>query len=214
MKRYAMCFLLLFCVSYVFSQETITDEDRYYEMKQAALEKILGKMYDKVGHAIIPFDVGGSVDMYYFPQENGTAMLTMELLRLEGDLPKETRMGTYELLAFTKNQIDSESFSKIERRMCGIFTVLGNYGQEEILNPNDTCEIPDDNGNMCLVLVEYPTSGKFNFDKKRHGLLLVIEVFESEMNYAMKYGTKKLIDKLKAEKFYPYSDLDRKNVVR
>jgi len=36
-----------------------------YELKSKGLENILGKMHSTVGHSIIPFAVGGAVDMYY-----------------------------------------------------------------------------------------------------------------------------------------------------
>ncbi len=46
-----------------------TDEEfnRHYELKRQGLEKVLGPMAEVVGHAMIPFMVGGTVDMYYFP---------------------------------------------------------------------------------------------------------------------------------------------------
>jgi hypothetical protein len=40
-----------------------------------------------------------------------------------------------------------------------------------------------------------------------------MEVFRSEMEYAMEYGSTLLLDKLKAAGHYPYSDLDRGPVV-
>jgi hypothetical protein len=44
------------------------------------------------------------------------------------------------------------------------------------------------------------------------GLLAVIEVFRSEMEFARKNGGQMLIDRLKAKGHYPYSDLDRQPV--
>jgi hypothetical protein len=41
------------------------------------------------------------------------------------------------------------------------------------------------------------------------GLLAVIEVHRSEMDYARTAGGKELIGKLKQAGYYPYSDLDR-----
>ena len=43
-----------------FTQE---EYDKDYELKMAGLEAVLGKSHELVGHAIIPFDVGGAVDM-------------------------------------------------------------------------------------------------------------------------------------------------------
>lgn len=67
---------------------------KYYELKQAGLEKVLGPMHGYVGHAIIPYEVGGTVDMYYFPQEDGsTAFATMELLNADGSGPKKSKIA-------------------------------------------------------------------------------------------------------------------------
>lgn len=203
-----------------FSEE---EHNRHYEAKQAALERILGQMHDLVGHAIIPFQIGGAVDMYYFPKNiPGTGFATMELIEPDGSGPKPNRVGTYELVAFTKHAMPSPEdkseehpFNKIERRICGIFTATGLYSYEAVLNPGETCEIPGKEGepNICLLFDEYAPGGKpFEIDGKKHGLLLVIEVFRSEMEYAMKHGSAAVLTKLKEAGHYPYSDLDRKPV--
>ena len=58
-----------------FTQEEY-DED--YELKMEGLEYVLGKSHNIVGHAIIPFEIGGAVDMYYFPNGiKGTGFLNI-----------------------------------------------------------------------------------------------------------------------------------------
>src|SRR5690349_23891432 len=110
-----------------FSQEQY---DTDYELKQQGLQDILGPMYRMVGHAIIPFAVGGAVDMYYFPNHiNGTGFATMELLDPDGNGPLPNRLGTYELVAFTKESLNENddvpnAFNTIERRICGTFTTI------------------------------------------------------------------------------------------
>ncbi|MDJ0851377.1 MAG: hypothetical protein QNK04_23630 [Myxococcota bacterium] len=42
-----------------FSQE---EAERHYEAKKVALENVLGPMHDVVGHALIPFEIGGPTD--------------------------------------------------------------------------------------------------------------------------------------------------------
>ncbi|ACT95682.1 hypothetical protein [Dyadobacter fermentans] len=65
-----------------------------YEAKRKGLENVLGKMHDIVGHAIIPFAVGGAVDMYYFPNHiPGTGFATMELLIRMGTAHGATASG-------------------------------------------------------------------------------------------------------------------------
>ncbi len=195
---------------------------RHAAAKEKALERILGPMHKGVGHAVIPFQVGGAVDMYYFPNGiPGTGFATMELIEPDGTGPKPNRIGTYELVAFTKLRIppnqtkpdDENPFNKIERRMCGILTAVGQYSYEAVLNPGDTCEVPGKEGepNRCLILDQYPENGTaFEIDRKRHCLLLCLEVFRSEMEYAMKNGSAPVLKQLKEKGYYPYSDLDRK----
>jgi hypothetical protein len=203
-----------------FSQE---EYDRHYKAKEAALVGILGPMHDLVNHAIVPFQIGGAVDMYCFPNHiPGTGFATMELIEPDGTGPKANRIGTYELVAFTKHQIpptveklEDHPFHKIERRMCGIFTMTGFYSYDAVLNPGETCEIPGKDGepNKCLIFDEYSPGGiPFEIDGKKHCLLLCIEVFRSEMEYAMKHGSAEVLAKLKEAGHYPYSDLDRKPV--
>lgn len=202
-----------------FTQE---EYEAYDTLKMKGLEYVLGKSHDKVGHAIIPFQIGGTVDMYYFLNSiKGTGFATMELINPDstGPIPNET--GTYELVAFTKHSYtedDNEKlpFNQIERRICGIFTSIGSYSYQTKLNSHDTGEIPqeDEESKTCLIFDEYKPDGKeFKIGEHKHGLLLIIEVFQKEMDFAVSYGTNKLIEKLKAKGYYPYSDLDRELAV-
>lgn len=199
-----------------------TDEeyDALYELEIAGIEKVLGKRAELVGHAMIPFAIGGAVDMYYFPNGiEGTGFATLELINPDGYGPVESSIGTYELVAFTRlpymENLEGD-FDKIERRMCKVFTALGFYSKEARLNPRETCEVPQKEGkpNICLIFDEYAPDGKqFKIGDRKHGLLLVIEVFPEEMRYAMRNGGQKLLDLLKAKGHYPYSDMNREPVV-
>ncbi|MES2130785.1 MAG: suppressor of fused domain protein [Bacteroidota bacterium] len=192
-----------------------------YDLKLKGLEAILGTMHHMVGHAIIPFSIGGAVDMYYFPNHiKGTGFATMELLEPDGKGPLPNRLGTYELVAFTKQpytDIEGEqtAFNLIERKICGIFTKIGFYSRQAVLNPNETCEVPNKQGeeNTCLVFDLYnPDNKEFMIGDSKHHLLLCLQVYRSEMEYARASGTKELIKKLKEAGHYPYSDLDRQAV--
>ena len=204
------------------SREFTEEEfERDYELKSKGLEYILGPMANIVGHAIIPFAVGGAVDMYYFPNHiKGTGFTTMELLDPDGKGPLPNRLGTYELISFTKNTYNSNEdpqtpFNLIERKICGIHTSIGFYSSQAVLNPNETCEIPGDDGeeNNCIVFDIYEPDGKeFRIGNRKHHLLLCLQIFRSEMEYSRKNGSNELFKKLKEAGFYPYSDLDRKPV--
>lgn len=204
-------------------KQEFTDEEfeKDYQLKELGLENILGKMYGIVGHAIIPFSIGGGVDMYYFPHHiPGTGFATMELLDPLGNGPKQNRLGTYELVAFTKLSYNEDNenqnnFNLIERRFCEIFTTIGNYSFQAVLNPNETIEVPNGTKkNNCLILEEYnPEEKEFKIGERKHHLLLCLEVFRNEMEFARKRGVPQLIELLKEKGFYPYSDLDRDSVV-
>jgi hypothetical protein len=189
-----------------------------YELKSKGLETVLGKMHDLVGHAIIPFAVGGAVDMYYFPNHiKGTGFATMELIEPDGTGPLPNSLGTYELVAFTKqdyiNSEDREApFNLIERKVCGFFTTIGFYSREAVLNPNETCEVPNGEGEetTCLAFDLYELGNtKFMIGDRQHHLLLCIQVFRSEMEFARQNGSEELFSKLKEAGHYPYSDLNR-----
>lgn len=192
-----------------------------YDQKSRGLENILGKMHDLVGHAVISFAIGGNVDMYYFPNHiRGTGFATMELLEPDGTGPLPNRLGTYELVAFTKHNYSHSggsqtSFNLIERKICSIFTTIGFYSRQAVINPNETCEVPngDHEENSCLIFDLYdPYNKKFIIGDRQHHLLLCLQIFRSEMNFARENGSEELFKKLKEAGHYPYSDLDRQPV--
>jgi Suppressor of fused protein (SUFU) len=192
-----------------------------YELKSKGLENVLGKMHDLIGHAIIPFAAGGAVDMYYFPNHiNGTGFATMELLEPDGTGPLPNRLGTYELVAFTKHEYKNSEdpqtpFNLIERKICGFFTKIGFFSRKAVLNANETCEVANREGeeNTCLVFDRYqPNNKEFRIGERKHHLLLCLQVFRSEMEFARENGSEELFKLLKQAGHYPYSDLDRQPV--
>ena len=206
----------------IIKEFTEEEYERDYELKSEGLENVLGKMHHLVGHAIIPFAVGGAVDMYYFPNHiKGTGFATMELLDPDGKGPKKNRIGTYELVAFTKYDYNTSEdtqtpFNLMERKACGFLTAIGMYASQAVLNPKETVEIPngENEDNTCLIFDLYEPEGKqFNVGTRTHHLLLCMQLFRSEMDYARANGSEQLIDLLKEKGYYPYSDLDRAPVL-
>jgi hypothetical protein len=193
------------------------DYDESYDVKKEGLEKVLGSMHEYVSHAIIPFQVGGAVDIYRFPDAlPGTAMVTMELIAPDGSGPKPSSIGTYELIAFTRipvgKESDQGSYEQIENRICSLLTQVGRYSYMEVINPGETAEfsLDDNEPNVCLVFDEFKKPGfEFLIGEKSHGLLLVIEIFRSELNYARSTGSSELLARLKEAQVYPYSDMNR-----
>ena len=198
---------------------TFSDEEnqRDYELKKQGLERVLGEMDDLVLHAIIPYEIGGPLDIYMFSKHlAGTGLVSMELLNPAGDGPKPNRDGTYEMIMFTRLKNDGDvkgdsPFGKIVLRCRGIMTSGGRYSQMAVLNSGETCEVPvSEDETACAILDKY---AMFTVGERKHHLLLVLEVFRNEMEYARKNGTDKLLGRLKDAGFYPFSDLNRSPVV-
>ncbi|MCH8828419.1 MAG: suppressor of fused domain protein, partial [Planctomycetes bacterium] len=88
------------------------------------------------------------------------------------------------------------------------------YSAQATLNPNETCEFPADMetlGGKCLIFDAY---GEPTGENPTFGMLVLIEVFRLEMEFARQHGGRELLEKLKQAGHYPYSDLDREPVAR
>lgn len=195
--------------------------DQWYDRKSMLMEEFLGPEHDMVMHALLPFIVGGGLDLYYYPNGiSGTAIATKELSNLPGSGSSNDIFTNYELVMFTRQALDLDgmyddgnAFAVVHRKINQTLNLIARYSLEANLNPKETCEFPEDMpdvGGRCLIFDSYPP--EMSEDSSEFGLLLIIEIFHSEMQYAMKHGGAKLIKRLKDRKYYPYSDMDRKSV--
>jgi hypothetical protein len=194
---------------------------RWYDRKSSLMEQMLGKEHDMVMHAIIPYAIGGGLDLYYYPNGiPGTAIATKELSELPSKGSSNRVFRCYELVMFTRHPLDLDAakdedtaFGRAHSVINAVLHRIAPYSAQAALNPNETCEFPADMptvGGRCLLFDGYPS---YSDDKPAEfGLLAVIEVFRSEMDYARKNGGAKLLKRLKAKGYHPYSDLDREPV--
>jgi hypothetical protein len=189
---------------------------KWYDQKTALMAGILGPEHNVVMHAVIPYACGGGLDLYYFPNGiAGTAIATKELSETPGEGSSNDVFDSYELVMFTRHppslnvaEDESTPFGRAHQSINAILNCIAPYSAQATLNPNETCEFPEDMetvGGKCLIFDAYGLDG----EHKDFGLLVVIEVHRSEMEYAREYGGKKLLDKLKIAGYYPYSDLER-----
>src|SRR5262245_48470884 len=80
---------------------------KWYDRKSFFMEESLGKEHDMVMHAIIPYAVGGALDLYYYPNGiPGTAIATKELSDMPGEGSSNDAYRCYELVMFTKHRLD------------------------------------------------------------------------------------------------------------
>lgn len=194
------------------------DSEKWYELRTSLMAEHLGDMHDKVMHAVIPYAIGGALDLYYFPDSpHGTAITTLEVSEEEGNGASNKAYKNYELVMFTRHKLDLDvvrdhqtDFGRAHSSIRSILNAIARYAAEAELNACETCEFPPEFetlGGRCLIFDNFaPPAGWF---RARFGLLVVIEVFRSEMLYARDHGGKKLIERLKAAGHYPCSDLDR-----
>ena len=194
---------------------------RWDRQKARLAEESLGKEYHLVSHAIIPFAVGGALDLYYYPNGiAGTGIATRELSGLPGSGSSNDVFGNFELVMFTRHAIDLDAandvntpFGRAHRNISSILNLIARYSSEAKLNPNETCEFPADMpkvGGKCLIFDAYARHP--DAECGTFGLLLVMEVFRSEMDVARQQGGAALLSRLKDKQIYPYSDMDREPV--
>ena len=199
-------------------------EEQWYDQKSQLMENILGSEYEYVMHSIIPYEVGGSLHFYYYAQPDGTAIATKELSYASGAPNSNNSFGRFEFVIFTKDVLPNSVGDQVFQSSYGehfdhtqkILNAIARYSETTTINPYETCEFPEDFedndiGGRCLIFSAY---GSGSDDKYQpFGLMLVMEVFRSEMDYAREHGGIHLINKLKDAGYYPYSDLSRNEVI-
>lgn len=205
-------------------QEPIDEEaaQEWYDKKSALMEEMLGKEHDVMRHAVIPYAIGGGLDLYYYPNGlPGTAIATKELSEMPGEGSSNDAYECYELVMFTKLPLDMDAaqnnktpFGKVHSTINAILNAIAPYSAQATLNPNETCEFPAEMpeiGGKCLIFAGYPSYSEE--EQLEFGLLALIEVFRSEMEYARKNGGGQLLELLMKMGYFPYTDMDRKPVV-
>ena len=194
-------------------------EDEWYRWKEGYYREVLGQQEDLVQHALIPYDVGGALDLYFYSGKiPGTAMVTMELSPSPEEGSSNDLMDRYEFVMFSRYPFEASEktdspFQKTMRDCYPILNLMGRYSEQATLNPCETVEFPEDMedvGGRCLILNAWgeECQNEYNF-----GLMLIMEVHRSEMNFAREHGPDELFMRLDEAGYYPYSDMDRESVV-
>jgi len=190
----------------------------WYDQKSALMVEMLGAEHDHVMHAIFPYAVGGGLDLYYFPHGiPGTAIATKELSELPNQGSPSGDFSCYELVMFTRQAVNLDGakdlatpFGQAHRSINSILNCVARYSATTELNPCATVEFPADMepiGGKCLICATYGARSAENV--ARFGLLMLMEIHRSEMDFARTHSGAALIEKLKFAGHYPYSDLDR-----
>ncbi|MES2982911.1 MAG: hypothetical protein V4727_11405 [Verrucomicrobiota bacterium] len=144
---------------------------QWYDEKSAYMEAVLGKEHDMVMHAIIPYAVGGGLDLYYYPNGiEGVGIATKEVSDLPDQGSSNKQFDQYELVMFTRHQLNldiakdkSTAFGKAHSNINSILNCIAPYSAQATLNHNETCEFPAEMeglGGKCLIFQAYGWTGE------------------------------------------------------
>lgn len=204
-------------------QHADISDEQFDEAKQAALERALGPMDEMVLHAIIPFHMGGTLDVYSFSNllpNRGLICVTQELVgRTKKQRAKPGRAGAYELAWCLKplpkgvtGLKDHPDFDLMYDPM----NAVAQYAFEASLNPGETISSPaDEAGQVDAAILFDKLIGRepVVVNGETIQLLLCVHITQSELAYAKEEGTPALVSKLKLAGVWPYSIKQRKSAV-
>lgn len=182
-----------------------SDWQRLWDLRLAELRKDFGPENDHVLTAMPPFYLGGAADVLTFQKKlPGVTYVTAAII---GDnQAKPNSLGQYELMICQRK--DATWAPKL-------ISQLARYTTQDILSPNDTMEIgpslPQPTELSSLLFLPYV---KLNVNGKDAAVMLCIGITPDELEFIQKHDVEDLVSKLKSAGVYPFTDLDRKSVLK
>ncbi|TWT74419.1 Suppressor of fused protein (SUFU) [Posidoniimonas polymericola] len=180
----------------------------WWDARLAAMESVLGKSHDTVGHGTIPFhlgaDLGGTADIVYFHNHvDGIVSVTAELIGNADQAPNS--MGNYELAICSRDDDDWGA---------NIIGQLAHYTLETVLEPGQTMDIgpatPDGSSITAFLFCDY---GRFTVRDQNAGLILCIGITAPELNACRDGNRDRVEELLTLSGVFPFTDLHRRSVV-
>lgn len=201
-----------------------SDEERgrlWQQEKLALMEQMLGPQHDLGAQARRAYADGGALSLFFFPQASGgVAIATQELSRWPFPSPKNDEYDQFELVWMTRHPLESDAeivkdspFATAYHQATPSLNLMARYAEQATLNAGDTSEFPPQ-----MARVGGKTFVLFGLDQRpservgQFGLLVLVEVFRSEMEFARDNGSAALRERLEIAGVYPYSELDRDSV--
>ena len=172
----------------------------WWNARLAAMEEILGKSDDIVGHGMIPFqfgaDMGGTADLVYFREHlDGVVSVTSELIGCDDQLPNE--QGNYELMICTR---EDDEWAQ------NIISQLAHYTLQAALNPAETMDIgpatPPDSSIDGFLFCDY---GRFTVRDRNAGLLLCLGITADELEECKAGNRPRVEQALKSAGVFPFT---------
>ncbi|MEN9358970.1 MAG: hypothetical protein RL095_505 [Verrucomicrobiota bacterium] len=198
---------------------TGSSEEFWHKAKKEAMERRLGKMHSLVAHHAVPFEAGGLLDVYNFPQKHGSALATLDIAAPGG---KPLRSGqALEFIAFTPYRMPEMSlvdtaanrYDRTEQNLATVFTALAAHARDEPLAFGSVAEIPDpESDGSHAVMIE--DGGKLDFDGSEVPLVLIVLITAQELAFARRRGNAQLREMLESAGIWPVSDPFRRSLVQ
>ncbi|WP_432798879.1 hypothetical protein [Poriferisphaera sp. WC338] len=197
--------------------------------KERAMGKLLGHPHAYLFNEIVPEE---TVEVREFEGKvRGTGFGTVGMIEINGDGPLPNEHGMFELVMFTKAKrpegfevrfhagdctVQDKAYYGLYIKAREIMSQVSVYAREKVIKPGDMIDIMlEREGLMYHVVFDelHFKKRSFEVDGEHHELMLCMLVHQEEMDYGRMYGAEKLMDKLKQERLYPYSDLNREVLV-
>lgn len=184
------------------------DWEVWWDARTAALEEVLGKSDDLVGHSLVPFEfgveAGGAADVLYFRNHlAGVVTVTAQLIGDDDQIRND--QGGYELMICERDD-DHWGATFISR--------LAQYTLEARLNPGETMDVgpalPEGSTLSAMLFLDY---ARFDVLGRSCGLLLCLGITADELAACRRGRAAEVEAALKAASVYPFTDHDRKSVV-
>jgi hypothetical protein len=188
--------------------DTDSDESPDWETaRRAAIEAVLGKADDVVGHSPVPLDfgadIGGAADVIYFRNHlPGVVSVTDDLIGRDNQ--KQTSLGNYELMICERDDAEWGS---------SVISKLAAYTFQARLEPGQTMDIrrgvPEGSSVEAVLFQEY---ARFEVLGRPCGLLLLIGITGPELAACRRGRRREVEAALQAANISPYTDLRRPSV--
>ena len=184
-----------------------SDEDDEWKVlwdaRLAALEKLLGKSEENILTSMMPVYLGGAADVVTFADHvEGFAYVTAGLVGSDGQ--KATDLGEYELMICSR---EANSW------MPSLVSRLSSYTMQTALKAGDTMNIgpamPADSTIAALLFVPY---AEIQVLERDAGVLLCIGITQAELNHCRVNGPTQMLEKLKSDGIFPFTDPQRDSV--
>ncbi|MEQ1611232.1 MAG: hypothetical protein ABL904_00655 [Hyphomicrobiaceae bacterium] len=181
----------------------------WWDARLQALEGVLGKAEEVVGHAPVPLymgpEVGGAADLLYFRNHvTGSVSVTADLIGYEA-LPRNAQ-GFYELMICHR---DDDAVGP------NIISNLANYTLQVPLQPGETMDIsravPAGATTTAFMFCDY---ARFKVREKESGLLLCIGITLSELSRCRAGHGKFVEAQLRSTGVFPFTDWYRPSVAK